>query len=456
MQTNTAYPPVRSGSRGARPPDREHVPRRGERAAPDLHFPTGRPLAQALGYPADLLARLPAQAVNSFAGLGYHLGLARLLQGERVLDLGSGSGMDVFAAATQVGPAGAVTGVDITPEQLAKAERLRRGQHARFLRARIEELPFDDGSFDAVIPNGVVNLSADKRRVFAEAARVLRPGGRLALADIVTEREIATPTARQAELWAACIAGASQRDRYLERHRGRRPPAAGGPGQSRLPIRERTSAAHEPQVRRAQRVAARAQARVWIPTYQPNNHRGDLQVSTVTDTIRNGLETEKLTIRVAAKTSLPPERVLDAGRDFSERRADVWSNVKVKHLEVHELGETFAEVTEGTWVVGLFWERCRYDWSQPGLVKATVIDSSVFEPGSTWELRATPCDRRERSRDRATSRVPPWAEGEDRQRGPPHSRQVGVGLVPSSCPRRSREAGCLTTSVPLVKSLRLR
>jgi hypothetical protein len=70
----------------------------------------------------------------------------------------------------------------------------------------------------------------------------------------------------------------------------------------------------------------------------------------------------------------------------------VWTNVKAKHLEVHERGETFAEVTEGTWVAGLFWERCRYDWSQPGLVKATVIDSSVFEPGSTWELRATPSD----------------------------------------------------------------
>ena len=132
-------------------------------------------------------------------------------------------------------------------------------------------------------------------------------------------------------------------------------------------------------------------------------------MSAVTDTVRNGVDTEKLTIRVAAKTSLPPERVLDAGRDFSGRRADVWPNVKVKHLEVHERGETFADVTEGTWVVGLFWERCRYDWSQPGMVKATVVDSSVFEPGSTWELRATPLRPGERSRDRATSRVSPWA-----------------------------------------------
>jgi SAM-dependent methyltransferase len=185
-------------------------------AAGELHFPTGRSLAEGLGYPAALLDQLPEEAANSFAGVGYHLGLARLLPGERVLDLGSGSGMDVFAAALEVGPRGSVLGVDITPEQLAEAERLRREEHVNFRRARIEELPFEDRSFDAVISNGVVNLSADKRRVFAEAARVLRPGGRLALSDIVTAREIAARTACQAELWAACIAGASQADDYLQ------------------------------------------------------------------------------------------------------------------------------------------------------------------------------------------------------------------------------------------------
>src|SRR6478609_6003786 len=95
----------------------------------DLYFHTGRGLAEALGYPGDLLDRLPAQAVSSFAGVGYHLGLARLVARERVLDLGSGSGMDVFAAAVEVGPTGAVVGVDITPGQLAKAERLRREGH---------------------------------------------------------------------------------------------------------------------------------------------------------------------------------------------------------------------------------------------------------------------------------------------------------------------------------------
>ena len=182
----------------------------------DLHFHTGRALAEALGYRGDLLDRLPAQAVSSFAGVGYHFGLACLLPGDLVLDLGSGSGMDVFAAALQVGPQGGVVGVDITPEQLAKGARLVREEPVTFRRARIEELPFDDGWFDVVISNGVVNLSPDKRRVFAEAERVLRPGGRLALADIVTERQIAARTTRQPELWAACIAGASQRERYAD------------------------------------------------------------------------------------------------------------------------------------------------------------------------------------------------------------------------------------------------
>jgi SAM-dependent methyltransferase len=183
--------------------------------ARELHFPIGRPLAEALGYPAELLDRLPAGAVSSFAGVGYHFGLARLLPGERVLDLGSGSGMDVFAAAAQVGRHGSVVGVDITPEQLRKAERLAHEEHVGFHCARIEELPFDAGSFDVVISNGVVNLSPDKRRVFAQAARVLRPGGRLALADIVTELQIAARTTCQPELWAACIAGAGQREDYL-------------------------------------------------------------------------------------------------------------------------------------------------------------------------------------------------------------------------------------------------
>ena len=260
--------------------------------ARDLHFPTGRRLAEALGYPADLLDGLPDGAVTSFAGVGYHFELARLLPGERVLDLGSGSGMDAFAAAVQVGPLGSVTGIDITPEQLAKAQRLGRDRRVTFLCARIEELPFDDGRFDAVISNGVINLSPDKPGVFAEAARVLRPGGRLALSDIVTDRPIMARTVEQADLWAACIAGASQRDRVRPRDRGRRTRPGGLRREPGLRLQQRASAAHECQVRGSQHFAARAQTGFRHP-YQYSDP-GGIAMTLVTDTIRNGVDTEKM------------------------------------------------------------------------------------------------------------------------------------------------------------------
>jgi len=97
-----------------------------------------------------------------------------------------------------------------------------------------------------------------------------------------------------------------------------------------------------------------------------------------------------VSVQVTVDSSLPPEEVLEAVRDFSDRRAKVWPMVQSKHLEVHETGDTFAEVTEGTFVAGRFWERNRYDWSEPGLVRATVIDSNVLKPGSAWEVGARP------------------------------------------------------------------
>jgi arsenite methyltransferase len=184
----------------------------------ELHFAVGRPLAQRLGYPNELLDAIPAEALASFAGVGYHFDLASLQPGERVLDLGSGSGTDVFCAALQVGSSGRVVGVDFTDEQIDKATRLRDrdgfGQ-AEFVEASIDDLPFEADSFDAVISNGVINLSPVKHQVFAEAARVLRPGGRLAIADIVSGRALKERTRRNVELWAACIAGAIPRDSYL-------------------------------------------------------------------------------------------------------------------------------------------------------------------------------------------------------------------------------------------------
>jgi hypothetical protein len=97
-----------------------------------------------------------------------------------------------------------------------------------------------------------------------------------------------------------------------------------------------------------------------------------------------------LRIVVSAESSASAAQVLAAGYDFSERRAQIWSNVKTKRLEVHQRGEHWAEVTEGTMIVGVFWERCRYDWSQPGTVTATVLDSNIFSPESRFELRAVP------------------------------------------------------------------
>ena len=185
----------------------------------ELHFEVGRGLAEHLGYPSELLDAIPADALASFAGVGHHLDLAALQPGEAVVDLGSGSGTDIFCAAVLVGGSGRVVGVDMTDEQVGKAARLRDAAgfaQVELVEAHIEELPFEDGSFDAVISNGVINLSLLKGRVFAEAARVLRPGGRLAIADIVSGRALKERTRRNVELWAACIAGAIPRASYVE------------------------------------------------------------------------------------------------------------------------------------------------------------------------------------------------------------------------------------------------
>jgi ubiquinone/menaquinone biosynthesis C-methylase UbiE len=183
----------------------------------EFHFEMGRTLAERLGYPSEDLDAIPAEAIESFAGVGYYFDLADLREGETVLDLGSGSGMDAFFAARKVGPRGHVTGLDMTDEQLAKAEALAKHhgfENVSFQKGYIEALPFEDARFDVVISNGVVNLSADKERVFREIARVLKPGGRLAISDIVTERQLTENIVCNTSLWAACIGGAAQQDNY--------------------------------------------------------------------------------------------------------------------------------------------------------------------------------------------------------------------------------------------------
>ena len=187
--------------------------------AAELHFEVGRPLAEHLGYPPEVLDRIPAEALASFAGVGYHFGLAGLKPGDEVLDLGSGSGTDVFCAAVLVGESGHVVGVDFTDEQIAKARRLQKEHgfsQVEFAQGRIERLPFEDESFDTVISNGVINLSVIKNAVFQEAARVLRRGGRLALSDIVSTHALKERTRRNVDLWAACVGGAIPRRSYVE------------------------------------------------------------------------------------------------------------------------------------------------------------------------------------------------------------------------------------------------
>jgi ubiquinone/menaquinone biosynthesis C-methylase UbiE len=184
-----------------------------------FHFELGEKLATRVGYNPDRIAELPIEAVESFAGVGYFFDLAALDLGETVVDLGSGSGMDVLYAAGLVGPTGHVIGVDFTAEQLEKARKLVAGDDAywaEFREGRIDELPIADESVDCVISNGVINLVPDKPAVFAEAARVLRPGGRLAIADIITEQQLTEAIVCNADLWASCIGGAAQQEVYLQ------------------------------------------------------------------------------------------------------------------------------------------------------------------------------------------------------------------------------------------------
>jgi SAM-dependent methyltransferase len=183
----------------------------------DLHFETGVALARRLGYPDALLAGAPPEAVRGFAGVGWYFDLTHIEGDEHVVDLGSGTGTDAFVAAGQLRE-GRVTGVDMTPDQIRASERVRRDagvDNVRFVQGRIDALPLPDESADLVVSNGVINLCPDKGAVFAEAARVLRPGGRLTLADIVSARELKQETRASAELWAACIAGAIPEEDYV-------------------------------------------------------------------------------------------------------------------------------------------------------------------------------------------------------------------------------------------------
>jgi arsenite methyltransferase len=163
---------------------------------------------------------VPAEALQASLGCGNPAALARLQPGEVVLDLGSGGGIDVLLSARRVGPAGKAYGLDMTEEMLALAEenKKRSGlENAEFLKGEIEDIPLPDGSVDVIISNCVVNLSADKDRVLREAFRVLRPGGRLTVSDIVVRGPLPAELRQQAGLWAGCFAGALEESDYRAR-----------------------------------------------------------------------------------------------------------------------------------------------------------------------------------------------------------------------------------------------
>ena len=169
-------------------------------------------------YPDQETAALPEDAVHASLGCGNPTALAQITPGETVLDLGSGGGIDVLLSARRVGPTGKVYGLDMTDEmlELARSNQAKAGvTNVEFLKGDIEHIPLPDSSVDLIISNCVINLSPDKDQVLAEAFRVLKPGGRVAVSDIVARGEIPPEIQRNIELWAGCVAGALEEQEYI-------------------------------------------------------------------------------------------------------------------------------------------------------------------------------------------------------------------------------------------------
>jgi arsenite methyltransferase len=187
-----------------------------------FHFPTGRLACLFVGYPADLLDRIPASATESFAGVGYPFATGAIREGHTVLDIGSGSGTDVLIASILAGESGTIYGLDITP---AMRHKLLRNAHdmkaanVHVLDGNAESIPLPDASIDVVTSNGVLNLVPDKQSAFREIARVLKPAGRLQIADIALRAPVSEKSRSDPQLWAECVVGAIVEDDYLSQMR---------------------------------------------------------------------------------------------------------------------------------------------------------------------------------------------------------------------------------------------
>lgn len=169
-------------------------------------------------YPADLLTTVPSDVSNTSYGCGDPITLASLKPGQTVLDLGSGAGLDCLLAAQKVGPEGHVIGVDMTPEMIERARsnaKRVKASNVEFRQGYLEDLPVDSNTVDVIISNCVINLSPDKEKVFNEAFRVLAPGGKLAVSDIVTDGELPEVVRNSLSAWAGCVAGAVEAKEYI-------------------------------------------------------------------------------------------------------------------------------------------------------------------------------------------------------------------------------------------------
>lgn len=182
------------------------------------HFPTGPAACDLVGYPAGPLSALPSAAIECFAGVGYPFAANVIRPGDVVLDVGSGSGTDLLLAARAAGDGGQAIGLDMTPAMLRKLERnvaAAGARNVRLLEGNAEAIPLPDDAVDVITSNGVLNLVPDKRAAFLEMHRVLRPGGRLQIADIALGQPLSGECASDPKLWAECIVGATLEDEYL-------------------------------------------------------------------------------------------------------------------------------------------------------------------------------------------------------------------------------------------------